>query len=717
MDPDFVFNINCDSIVCIRFSSLGHEPLFYGKDEIVAASNGQTAQLGKIRLKSNLSLGEITVTARKKNLVISSTGYSIDIKNSYLSAYGTFDDVIKRIPGIAVSPRGGIEVIGKSNPLFILNGRRLTSTADLERLAPGDIKTIHVDRHPGPEYDASYDAVVRVETVDYNREFYSVDWRSGFEYGRRPSYNSKAIIQRKDKKITYGLDAQYNVSNYRQFDSEDKSLWENTDVISTHRDAVLRGHVKTLLLTPSGQLTINEHNKIELIYRFSHNDYNLDSRQEYQSSVSGGKTSIDTHLKQQEIKNSHNPSLFYVYEKNNHSLRVSTDYYAMRTKDYQKVDESYLNDGHTYVNDQRFIDKYEIVGGAVDYKTAIGAWQVSSGAKLSGIKDDGTYKTNDNSQSTSLLNDDTYGIYIGLSNKISSFSFSTALRTEWNTIDYRNSSYETPVKSDFLNMFPSATVKYADDNISTVLSYNKRIKRPTFRELNPNKSYIDPLSYIVGNPLLKSSISDELSLTVNYSNLLFITAYRVRHNDLAGIIDFAPENKIAYANLNLPEMKQMDFVTTYSYTSKWVKSNFFLHARLQDIHFQNLSYSTFGDMPEIMCSVNMDFSVWKNGSFNVRGFYIRNWKLNVVKMRNTGYATFEFSQTFLKDKLRLLAGLEDAFKTYRSNTWESNLANASIQMDTNADSRYLYVTIQYRFGKMKNAPSSTSIISDEKNRL
>lgn len=188
--------------------------LFYAKEEITPLISHRNVQLGKVRLISNLSLEEITVTARKKSLSISPTGYRVDVKNSYLSTYGTFDDVIKRIPGITVSPREDIEVVGKFNPLFILNGRRLTSSSDLERLDPKQIKTIHIDQNPGPEYDASYDVVVRVETMDYSQEFYSLDLRNRFEYGRRPSNYSRAIIQRKDKDFVYGLEVQYNVPKY-----------------------------------------------------------------------------------------------------------------------------------------------------------------------------------------------------------------------------------------------------------------------------------------------------------------------------------------------------------------------------------------------------------------------------------------------------------------------------------------------------------------------
>lgn len=716
MTTNFSLEVDCDSITGVQFSSLGCESLFYEKKELVERADRAVVQLGKIQLKPNLSLEEVTVTGTKKNMSISPTGYSVDIKNSYLSTYGTFDDVIKRIPGITVSPGKVIEVIGKYHPLFVLNGRRLTSTGDLERLNPKSIKTIYIDQNPGPEYDASYDAVVRVETMDYNQEFYSIDLRDQFQYGRKAGNNAEAILQRKDKNFVYGLAVEYDLSQYKQYDTEYKSVWRKTDSISTRRYATLTGKDKTLGLTPSVHWTINKQNKLEAIYRFNHTDTHFDSEQEYRAVAFGQKNLIHTYLKEPEKKNSHNPSLFYIYENDNHRLQASADYYLMNTKETQAVKESY-EDASLNNHYQDFKDKYEIFGGAIDYKTAVGSWNINSGGKISGIKDDGRYKTNSEDLSTSLLKDNTYALYLGTSSSLSAFYFSAALRAEWNKVNYRNSFYAEPVKSDYFNLFPSASIKYVNPHFTTSLSYNKRIQRPSYKELNPNKSYIDPLSYIVGNPLLKSRITHSLALSFQYSNFVFIVDYSVQKNALAGILELTPDNKIAYVNANIPTLKKIDLVGIYSFNRKWFKSNLAVQAKLQELRFQDRVYTRFGSTPGITSRLNMDFDLWKNGSLNVIGYYYGNIWGTVTKMKNSGYVSFELSQEFSKGKWRIMAGVMDAFKTFHSNTWKSNLSNAIISMDTDDDSRYVYITLQYRIGKMKAPRNSNSIISDEKNRL
>ncbi len=715
IEPDFLFEVDCDSIICIKFLSLGYEPLFYSKEEITPLISQKNIQLGKIQLKSNAFLEEITVTARKKSLSISPTGYSVDIKNSYLSTYGTFNDVIKRIPGITLSPRGDVGIIGKSNPLFILNGRRLTSTSDLERLDPKQIKTIHVDQNPGPEYDASYDAVVRVETMDYSQEFYSVDLRNRFEYARRPSNYSRVIVQRKDKNFVYGIEMQYNVARYKQYDTENKFVWTDNDSINGYREAVLSGKTRDVILTPSLLWTIDKNNRLEAIYRFNFNQDDCISDQDYISHVLGEKEFIETYTIESNKKYIHNPSLFYIFEREKHRFQLSADYYIMNTNFDQKVKETYTNE--VINNDQDFKDKYEIFGGTADYKTKIGKWQISTGGKISGIKDKGKYYTNDDPPSSSLLKDNTYALYLSSSGKISSFSFSAALRAEWNNINYSNTSYKENVKSHYFNLFPSASIRYGGDKITTSLAYNKNISRPSFSQLNPNRRYLDPISYMVGNPFLKSRITHNLALSIQHADLIIRATYSIQNNPQAGILELTPDNMIAYTNTNMPKSKLLSFVAIYSLDRNWFRSNFVLRARFQDIRFQDRIYSKLKDNPGIIGNINIDFDLWKNGSLNINGFYYSNYRNNVVKMKNSGYVSFELNQSFCKSKWRLTGGVEDIFNIFRPNSWERYLKNASVKMDTNADSRYFYFTLQYRIGKMKTSKKSNSIISDEKNRL
>ena len=85
-----------------RISSLGYESVDFGKQQLEEQLKMDVADIGEVRLLPNLALGEVVVTGVRKRIEISPTGYSVDVKNSYLSELGRFTDVMGRIPGISI---------------------------------------------------------------------------------------------------------------------------------------------------------------------------------------------------------------------------------------------------------------------------------------------------------------------------------------------------------------------------------------------------------------------------------------------------------------------------------------------------------------------------------------------------------------------------------------------------------------------------------------
>ncbi|OAV74641.1 hypothetical protein Barb7_01831 [Bacteroidales bacterium Barb7] len=718
VENEFSFTINLDSISYIRFSSLGYDPLYYMKDEIMSLAVNNIAKIGMVRLKTNLILDEIIIEGRKKTLGLSSTGYSVNIKDTYLSKYGTFEDVIMRIPGILFSPRKEIGVIGKSNVLFVLNGRRLNSTSELEILNPQNIKTIYIDHEPGSEYEASYDAVVRVETDDSFQDYYYIDLKNEFEVSRVLNDNFRSITESKRGKIIYGLSVEYSTDDgYKQYDTEYKKVWVNTDSIISNRNATLKGKFHNLLLIPSIKWDINKFHKFEVVYKYNNKDGNSDATQNFSLIRLDDKEDIETYKDLDENRSYHNPSLYHIWKQKSNTLNVSVEYYASKNKKIQDAKEIY-KDGKIQYELQDFDDKYQIWASAADYTRDFDNWKLKAGGKISGIKDEGYYLISKESMVNNSLNDKTYALYTDVSGNISRFTFTTAIRSEWDLMNYQSSSYQESIKSDYLNLFPSASIKYISNNaLSLSLSYRKSIIRPSYNQINPNKTYIDPLSYMVGNPLLKSTLTDALTFSMEYSSLYFSSGYNVDHNVRAQITEINPDNKIIHTYANIPQIKKINFLLVHSFNNKWIKSNLSLRTQLQDIRLKNRVYSKFNDIPAITGRVNVDFALWKNGGLNIYGLYYNDQFYNITERKSSGYISFGINHSFLCNKLNLNTGIADAFKLYKPNTWEQVDSNSYIKMNTDAGTRYFYITLQYRFGKMKSSQNSQSITSDEKRRL
>ena len=66
-------------------------------------------------------------------------------------------------------------------------------------------------------------------------------------------------------------------------------------------------------------------------------------------------------------------------------------------------------------------------------------------------------------------------------------------------------------------------------------------------------------------------------------------------------------------------------------------------------------------------------------------------------------------------KISLIA--EDPLKTSRVNNWIQTMQQARIEMNTDADSRFIGISIRYTFGRSKDKAQSKSSIQEEIKRL
>ncbi|MDR0538841.1 MAG: hypothetical protein LBH04_12490 [Tannerellaceae bacterium] len=69
----------------------------------------------------------------------------------------TLENLIMRVPDIAVASNKSIEFIINLNVLFVLNRRELTVTKDWSAMKPQQIKSVSVDRYPDAAYGAFKD--------------------------------------------------------------------------------------------------------------------------------------------------------------------------------------------------------------------------------------------------------------------------------------------------------------------------------------------------------------------------------------------------------------------------------------------------------------------------------------------------------------------------------------------------------------------------------
>ncbi|MBP3317876.1 MAG: outer membrane beta-barrel protein [Alistipes sp.] len=121
---------------------------------------------------------------------------------------------------------------------------------------------------------------------------------------------------------------------------------------------------------------------------------------------------------------------------------------------------------------------------------------------------------------------------------------------------------ETGINQNYLSLFPNANLSYALDKQgkhSLVAQYSRTIARPGFWALTPNRLPISDYSYQMGNPLLKPSYNDKLSLTAVFAYKYTVTFMMQMTKDYIQqmFVSDATDPRIkCMMSQNMPQMNQ-----------------------------------------------------------------------------------------------------------------------------------------------------------------
>ncbi|MEQ9006742.1 MAG: TonB-dependent receptor, partial [Ekhidna sp.] len=119
-------------------------------------------------------------------------------------------------------------------------------------------------------------------------------------------------------------------------------------------------------------------------------------------------------------------------------------------------------------------------------------------------------------------NEHNYASYILLKKGWEKIGLQLGIRSEYFQSDGLINNEVNAIDREFFNLFPSAHFSYKrSESLSYSLSYNRRIGRPSFYELNPLTTINNPLYRREGNPNLTPEFTNNIELGVNWNKSKF----------------------------------------------------------------------------------------------------------------------------------------------------------------------------------------------------
>lgn len=502
-------------------------------------------------------LGEVTVAAQKPLFEQQMDRLVVNVQNSITAAGSTALDVLERSPGVTVDRQNNtLALSGKNGVLVQINGKlnRLPMDALVQMLAgmnASNIEKIELITNPSARYDAEGDAGIINIVLKKNTSFGTngnLSLTAGYGYYPKPA-GSINLNHRREKLNVFGeYSALYN------------KMWQR---FYNNRAIVYQGQTTTTDVDSRriGQRWVNN---ARLGF-----DYTPGKNTTIGAVISG----FDNRWRM--VANNHSainqPDLWTAIDIVNHERNTWRHWmgsvnlrHTFASKHELSIDADYLwyhnSNPHTYTNDYRSIrqtgkvdvplemttDRTLITIAKLtpirmgvlkaDYSIPFGKGsKLEFGAKstISRLNNDVrvdrneqlVWRTDPDLTQTYSLIDDIHAGYVNLQHTLSpNVSFQAGLRYEHTHTELSTPTQARLVYRYYGNLFPSVFLtRTLSKSSSLQASYSRRIQRPSFNAIAPFVVFLDPNTYMSGNPALLPALTDAVQTTYRFKDSYLLT--------------------------------------------------------------------------------------------------------------------------------------------------------------------------------------------------
>ncbi|MEG2095842.1 MAG: outer membrane beta-barrel family protein [Alistipes sp.] len=556
---------------------LGFDPL----QQPIHIENGM--KLGTFTLKeSTTKLKEVVVTAQ--TIRREADRFVVTLNNSPVALGKDGVEILQTAPGVWIND-DKISINGKTGSKIYINDRELKMEGEqlmayLRTLRAEDMQKIEVIPISGADYDAdSASGIIKI-TLKHKRD----DGLDGsLSYTTAQGHYINQHSPRGNINYHQGKVNLY-ASAWGQFAKHDVLSKENTHY--NNINSAIEASSDLLMKYNSGGGSIG--GIFELNAKHS-----LGAEVEYWHTTNKNITTSTTDITDL-LDNTHQASLYQTHSlRNNFSatfnyiwkidtlgstLKVIADY-TRRSSDQNDnyftaiAAATYRDSTYRNLSD----DLYNIATASLAYEKVFSPkWTLKAGAKYTNndMKNSANYAYIKESawQPTSTYDYDiSYtehiaALYAIVNAKIGRIGFAAGLRGEYTHTIGRGEG----IKRNYVSLFPNANISWTMDKAgkhSLIASYARTIGRPSFWAITPNRMQISDYTYQIGNPDLRPTYNNSLSLTlvVDYK-YTFSAGLNINTDGFAQIMasdpkdprnlimtfENLPTNNTYYLSVNLP---------------------------------------------------------------------------------------------------------------------------------------------------------------------
>lgn len=689
--------------------------------------------LGEVQLELNYeSLGEVEIIAEETSVEIRLDKKIYTVGKDLSVRGGTANDVLDNIPSVSTDLDGNILLRGNDAARILINGKpsRLVgiNSTFIKQLPADAIEKVEVITSPSARYEAEgsggiiniilrkskklgLNGSLSANTGDPKAN--SLSSNINYRNGKINFFNSSSVYDRLRPGNSSGITEYYNGDNPSTFFSENR-----------YRERDSKGY----FVNNGFEWYIDDNTS--LVSSFYYNDYKSDNLESNTINELDENSNILNSITQNDMEgdvdNNREYNINFERKFNDDGQKITIDFQYENSKEWENsiIDENQIISES--IDENISSESYLIQS---DYVLPIGEnKQFEAGIRISNEDDITDYRVFDNVNG-GFIEDLNQSNLFQYKEKISAvytqygvkvedkYSFLFGLRVENTLKNVNQLTIQDFTKIDDTGLFPTFNFGLEiSENETLTFGYNRRIRRPWSRFVNPFPTKISPILIWRGNPFLDPTYSNNLdigylkrfesSFTVNTS-----AYFQKSTNSINTIIEdtgeFAEINGVDVPiverfPINLSTNERFGFELNLSYRKgrSWnINSNFNL--------FQNKVEGTYNDI--VYDNKNVSWSFRLNNKLTLPGKIEWQTRMNVRGPNETAVSKSEgdfsidlaFSKELFKDKATLTLNIRDLLdqRGWRNETFNENFYN---DFEFRWSQRSATLNLTYRFNQKKN---------------
>ena len=713
-DDNGLFTLTGDAMKpIIKISYLGY------KTRVMDAT---THDMGTIALEPEATvLGEVVVKGQRPAFKLTTEGLKTEVENTLLSKVGTAKAVLENLPGVQ-RKKDGIEVFGKGTPLIYINGRKLQNQTELDQISSEDIQSVELITSPGAKYDATVESVILIKTKRPQGEGFSFNTQASYYLGEGPDLALGVNWNYRHRGLDVFGSVWYNDDRNIEnddfvFDVQADTTWR----MNEHSD--IKSHFNSIYTSAGVNYIFNDNHSMG--FRYDTKAYFLQrTRGIFTADVMANGDFYD-HLENGVLMNTksnmpHTLNAYYNGKVGKTSIDFNTDYIFYKNRKRQ------FNDEVSQEHQSRTVTSTSVIRNQLWAAKLVLSWPLWGDSLQVGSEYDHTRRNDDYINPEQVVptsfteqKERNYIFFAEYAHPLPFGQLKVGLRNENVNSDYYSQGVRMAEQSrNYHHFFPSVGLMARTGDVQLMLNYAMKIKRPNYWQLRGSVTYANRFTWDSGNPLLKPTINNEVSLMAMYKWVNLMVGYKHDRDVIVNVAHEIPgsEATTLMTHENADHEDALRVMLTLSPRFRLYQPSLTLGMIKEWIKIPSPIGFISPKSPFYLVQFNNNFQILPTLTANVNFDFTSRGDMQNVTLTKPGYRlNFGATKTFLNDRLSVQVTGHNLLNSQEH--YKLRYGLRTMCQTQRRDAREVEFTVRYKFNAAQSKYKGTGAGASEKERL